>query len=141
MAAAEDLLARNNRDPAINNDAIIASVRSVIENPEWQIFFGPQARAEVPLAAVVGETVITGRVDRLVIEPDLIRVLDFKTGRSVPLDQTAQPLAYRRQMAHYVAALETIFVGSRVEAALLFTHDPKLITLSSDILAPHKPNL
>ena len=141
LVNAAQWLARNNRDPAINNDAIIASVRSVIENPEWQIFFGPQARAEVPLAAVVGETVITGRVDRLVIEPDLIRVLDFKTGRSVPLDQTALPLAYRRQMAHYVAALETIFTGSKVEASLLFTHDPKLITLSSDILAPHKPNL
>ncbi len=141
MASAGQWLARNNRDPFIKNNDIIASIREVVENPDWQIFFGLQARAEVPLAAVVGETVITGRVDRLVIEPGLVRVLDFKTGRSVPSDFNTVPRAYLRQMAHYVAALETIFVGSKVEASLLFTFGPKLIELPGDILAPHRPFL
>jgi ATP-dependent helicase/nuclease subunit A len=141
LTVAEVWLARNNHDPSIQNDAVIASVRDVVENPDWQVFFGPNARAEVPLAAVVGETVITGRVDRLVIEPGLVRVLDFKTGRGVPFDANTVPRPYLRQMAHYVAALETIFVGSKVEASLLFTYAPKLIQLSGDILAPHKPLL
>jgi ATP-dependent helicase/nuclease subunit A len=141
LVLAEEWLARNNRDPSIQNDAVITSVRDVVENPDWQVFFGPNARAEVPLAAVVGETVITGRVDRLVIEPGLIRVLDFKTGRGVPFDANTVSRPYLRQMAHYVAALETIFVGSKVEASLLFTYAPILIQLSGDILAPHKPLL
>ncbi len=134
-------LERNNRDPNIDNDAVLASVKAVLDNPEWQDFFGPHARAEVPLAALVGETVIAGRVDRLIVEPGLIRVLDFKTGRGVPVDESNVPTAYLRQMAHYVAALEVIFTGSRVEAALLFTYAPKLITLSDAILAPHRPDL
>jgi ATP-dependent helicase/nuclease subunit A len=141
LAQVKEWLARNNRDPSIQNDVIITSVRDVIENPDWQMFFGSNARAEVPLAAVVGETVITGRVDRLVIEPGLVRVLDFKTGRGVPFGADTVALPYLRQMAHYVAALETIFVGSKVEASLLFTYAPKLIRLPDEILTPHKPIL
>jgi ATP-dependent helicase/nuclease subunit A len=66
-------------------------------------------------------------------------VVDFKTGRSIPADEKAVIVPYLRQMAHYVAALETIFPGSNVEASLLFTHAPKLIKLSDFILAPYKP--
>ncbi len=141
LAHAQTWLERNNRDPAIRNDAILDSIKSVITNPDWQAFFGPAARAEVPLAAVVGETVISGRVDRLVVEPGLVRVLDFKTGRNVPAHETEVQTAYLRQMAHYVAALEMIFPGRKVEASLLFTFAPKLFTLSDAILAPHKPVL
>lgn len=136
---AERWLAQNNRDTMADNAAIMSDVRAVFDNPEWAIFFGTSARAEVPLAALVGETVITGRVDRLIVEPGLVRLLDFKTGRRVPQNEHEVPLPYVRQMAHYVAALEMIFPGSAVEASLLFTHAPKLLTLSDQILAPHKP--
>jgi ATP-dependent helicase/nuclease subunit A len=139
LANARIWLERNNRDPAIKNEVLIENIKAVIANTGWGIFFGPSARAEVPLAAVVGQTVIAGRLDRLVIEPGLVRVLDFKTGRSVPENAAAVPTAYLRQMAHYVAALEVIFTGSKVEAALLFTHLPKLIALDEATLAPHRP--
>jgi ATP-dependent helicase/nuclease subunit A len=129
----------NNTESKISNTEIVASVRAVISKPEWAAFFGSDSHAEIPLAAVVGETVITGRVDRLVIEPGLIRVLDFKTGRNVPKSMEYVPVAYIRQMAHYVAALETIFTSSQVEASLLFTHEPRLITLTSAELVRHKP--
>ncbi len=132
-------LESNNFESMISNAEIAAGVRKVISNPEWAVFFGPDSHAEVPLAAVVGETVITGRVDRLVIEPGLVRVLDFKTGRNVPNSAEFVPIAYIRQMAHYVAALETIFKSSRVEASLLFTHEPRLITLPAAELARYKP--
>ena len=122
----EDLYARFEKDPT-SVDA------------EWQEFFGPNARAEVPLAAAVGENVISGRIDRLIVEPGLVRVLDFKTGRSVPADENTVAVPYLRQMAYYVAALQTIFPGTRVEASLLFTYAPKLITLSDAMLAAHKP--
>jgi ATP-dependent helicase/nuclease subunit A len=132
-------LLRNNAAAEIANTEIIAAVRRVIENPEWSDFFGVDARSEVPLAAVVGETVITGRVDRLVISPGLVKVLDFKTGRNIPNNASALPVATLRQMAHYVSALEVIFPGSRVEASLLFTHGPVMMTLRDVELAAHKP--
>ncbi len=139
LADAERWLDKNLRDAVADKQRILADVRGVMANPEWQSFFGANARAEVPLAAVVGETVISGRVDRLVVEPGLVRILDFKTGRSVPDGEANVPLPYLRQMAHYVAALGTIFPDSKIEASLLFTYAPSLITLSDAVLAQHKP--
>ena len=139
LQAAERWLERNASDLAIDRTRILADVRGVVANLEWQDFFGPNARAEVPLAAVVGEVVISGRVDRLIIEPGLIRILDFKTGRAVPTDEATVAVPYLRQMAHYVAALETIFPDHQVEGSLLFTYSPTLITLSDEVLAPYKP--
>ncbi len=139
LGAAERWLERNVRDPAIDKARILADVHGVIANPQWQDFFGPNARSEIPLAAVVGEVVISGRIDRLIIEPGLVRMLDFKTGRAVPENEAGVPVPYLRQMAHYVAALETIFPHSKVEASLLFTFAPRLITLSDAVLAAHKP--
>ena len=139
LAAAERWLDATVRDPSIDKNQLLGAVAAVVSNPEWAAFFGPAARAEIPLAAVVGETVITGRIDRLVIEPGLVRVVDFKTGRSVPDSENDVIVPYLRQMAHYVAALEMIFPGCVVEASLLFTHGPKLLALSDAILGPYKP--
>ena len=139
LVAAERWLEHNARDASIDKSKIMADIRTVTDNPEWAAFFGPNARAEVPLVAVVGETVITGRIDRLVIEPGLIRILDFKTGRSVPSGEDDVSVPYLRQMAHYVAALEMIFPESAIEASLLFTHAPRLVTLSDAILTAYKP--
>lgn len=127
------------RDAAIDKRQILDAVTSVVRNPEWADFFKAEARAEVPLAALVGETVITGRIDRMIVEPGRVRIIDFKTGRSVPEDAQGVIAPYLRQMAHYVAALETIFPECVVEASLLYTHAPRLIRLPDDILQPHKP--
>jgi ATP-dependent helicase/nuclease subunit A len=44
-------------------------------------------------------------------------------------------------MAAYVAALEAIYPGRRVRAALLYTHAPVMIELPSETLAAHKRGL
>ncbi|WP_395618984.1 double-strand break repair helicase AddA [Sphingorhabdus sp.] len=139
LQKAEQYLAAQTPDHDIDLPQLMAEVRAIVGDPQWAAFFGPCARAEVPLVAVVGETVINGRIDRLLVEPDLVRAIDFKTGRQVPQDENGVPAAYLRQMAHYRATLQTIFPASRVEVSLLFTYAPRFITLSDDILAPYYP--
>ncbi len=134
-------LARQPAAAAFNPDHLIAPLLSVIRAPEWAALFSDQAKAEVPLAALVGETVISGRVDRLLITDDHVLIVDFKTGRSVPADAAALPVAQLRQMAHYVAAVETIFPNKEVKAALLFTHTPQMLPLPAEILRPYRPAL
>jgi ATP-dependent helicase/nuclease subunit A len=136
---ARDWLKRDVRVDGIDLDALAAQFSSVVGNPDWKQYFSANARGEVPLTAVVGETVITGRVDRLLVEDERVTVLDFKTGASVPTSPSAVPVAHLRQMAHYVAALESIFPSHRIEAALLFTHAPMLLPLSDADLAAYKP--
>ena len=139
LEKAEQWLMAQAPDHDIDLTQLVAEVRAIVRDTQWTAFFGPSARAEVPLVAVVGETVINGRIDRLLVEPGLVRAIDFKTGRQIPQDENGVPVPHLRQMAHYRAALQTIFPGSRVEVSLLFTHAPRFITLSDHILVPHNP--
>ena len=73
--------------------------------------------------------VVAGTVDRLLVTETMVRVIDYKTGMNVPASEAAIPAAHRRQMLAYTAALKAIFPGRTVEAALLYTSGPKMITL------------
>lgn len=120
--------------------ALIAEALAIISDPAHGDIFGPDALAEAPIAAVVGEDVINGVIDRLAIGESVVRLIDFKTGRAPSCDNEI-PVAHLRQMAAYAAALRTIFKDKTVEASLLYTAGPALFTLSDAQLAPHKPGL
>jgi ATP-dependent helicase/nuclease subunit A len=138
-AAAERWLARN--APELDGDrreTLARSVIDVLSREEWADLFAPGGLAEVPVAAVVGGRVVAGTIDRLVITPDRIRLIDFKTARRPPAGLDEVPLATLRQMAAYVSALEAVYPGRTVEAALLYTAAPRLIALPAVVLADHK---
>jgi len=119
---------------------LIATVMAVLDDPAHGDLFGANSLGEAPISAVVpGGYVIAGTVDRLLVEPDRVRVIDFKTGRRVPLGLDEVPVFHLRQMAAYAEALRVIFPGRRIEAALLYTAAPRLFDLSEAVLAPHKP--
>ncbi|MBN8814711.1 MAG: double-strand break repair helicase AddA [Sphingomonas sp.] len=128
-------------DPAIRKD-IAAIVCDVIADPEHAALFGPDSLGEAPISAVVpGGHVIAGTVDRLLVEPHRVRMVDFKTGRRVPLSLDELPDFHLRQMAAYAEALRVIFPGRAIEAALLYTAAPRLFDLPADLLDRHKPGL
>ena len=120
---------------------MLARALSVLDEEQWRDLFGPNALAEVPIAATVGQDVIAGTIDRLLIEDARILVADFKTARRPPGDVTRIPDATLKQMAAYVAALEVIYPERLIEAAILYTQTPQLIPLPNEILAAHKPGL
>ncbi|GAA4015966.1 double-strand break repair helicase AddA [Sphingomonas swuensis] len=109
---------------------LVDSALSVIEDPAHRALFAPDALAEAPIAATLRDgTVIAGTVDRLSVSDEVVRVVDFKTGRSVPASLRQVPDSHYRQMAAYAEALGIIFPGKRIEAALLYTSGPRLILL------------
>ena len=120
---------------------MVASALAVLAEPAWADLFAPGALAEVPIAATVGGQVVVGAIDRMVLLPDRIRLIDFKTARRPPESLDAVPVAILRQMAAYAAALEAAYPGRRIEAALLYTQTPRLIALPDDLLAVHKQAL
>ena len=129
MALAQRWLARM----GVTDDSgreIASAACSVIADPAYADLFGPSSLAEAPIAAILADgRVIAGAVDRLCIGEDLVRVIDFKTGRSVPSDLGSVPPGHRAQMEAYAEALAVIFPGRRIEASLLYTSGPRLITL------------
>jgi ATP-dependent helicase/nuclease subunit A len=119
---------------------LVADACAIIGDPAHSEIFGPGALAEAPIAAVAPDgSVITGTVDRLLVSEDLVRLLDFKTGRSFPRTAADIPAAHLRQMAAYQAALEVIFPDRVVEASLLYTSGPLLYALPREMLLQHMP--
>ena len=119
--------------------AIVAEVLAVLDEPTAAPLFGPGSRAEVPLAAVLGEIVISGQVDRLLVTEDQVLVADYKSGRLTPEAGSGIPTPYLVQMAGYRAALQAIFPGREIRAALLFTDGPELTWLQDSLLEMHAP--
>ncbi|MCL6251366.1 double-strand break repair helicase AddA [Altererythrobacter sp. KTW20L] len=120
---------------------MLARAMAVIADPQWAELFGPDAMAEVPLAATVAGQVIAGTADRLLVDDTRVLVADFKTARRPPSSLGELPASTLRQMGAYAAALEVIFPGRRVEAVLLYTQTPLLIAIPPELLAANKPRL
>ncbi|WP_340586164.1 double-strand break repair helicase AddA [Erythrobacter alti] len=120
-------------------EEILGRALGVLDDPQWRELFGPDALAEVPLAATVGEQVIAGTADRLLVTPDRVLVADFKTARRPPATLSEVPVSTLAQMGAYAAALAVIFPDRVIEAAVLYTQTPRLIAIPAEILAAHKP--
>ncbi|MGN6277885.1 MAG: double-strand break repair helicase AddA, partial [Sphingomonas sp.] len=119
---------------------IAGTVLAVLDDTRFAALFGPESLAEAPVAAVVADgVVVSGTIDRLLIGEDVVRLIDFKTGRRAPTSLDAVPTYHVRQMAAYAAALAAIFPGRRIEAALLYTANAALFELPATLLDAHKP--
>ncbi len=141
-AAAERWLAGPGQvSDAAERAAIIGHALAVIDDPAHAALFSPEALAEAPIAAVVGEQVIAGTVDRLLVTDRAVHVVDFKTGRAVPASADLVAPSHLRQMAAYAAALGVIFPDRDIRASLLYTSGPRLVDLPPALLAGYKPGL
>ena len=138
------LLARLLADPALalgpeEQRALADEIRCVLEMPELAEAFGPNSRAEAPLAGVVGGQAVFGQIDRLAISATEVLIVDYKTDREPPGAPDQVPVAYLRQMAAYRALLRRIYPGRAVRCALLWTAGPRLMVLDEATLAGCAP--
>jgi ATP-dependent helicase/nuclease subunit A len=119
--------------------ALISDACAIIADPLYADLFSSAALAEAPIAAVIGDgVVVAGTVDRLLVTDEHILVVDFKTGRKAPETTSDIPSAHLRQMAAYTSALQVIFPGRKVEAALLYTATPVLHALPKSLLDQYR---
>ena len=116
---------------AEERDEMAAAALRVLEAPEFAPLFGPGSRAEVPVAGVIGDVVVSGQIDRLVVTEREVLIVDYKTHRPAPATEADVPDVYRRQMAAYAAAVAAVYPGRAVRCALLWTDGPRWVALSA----------
>jgi ATP-dependent helicase/nuclease subunit A len=86
--------------------------------------------AEVPVTGMLDDhTLISGQIDRLVVTDDEILILDYKTNRPPPQDETNIPDIYRRQMHAYARALSQIYPDKKIRCYLLWTDGARLMEI------------
>ncbi|WP_291047584.1 double-strand break repair helicase AddA [Hyphomonas sp.] len=132
-AAADAYLSRDGELTAAQRAEMKAAALGVMRDPALGAIFQPGGRAE---AAIIGRapelpegTVINGRVDRLVVTPAQVLVIDFKTDQPAPEKAEDVAETYVAQMAAYWAVLKTAFPQREVVAALCWTDGPRLMRL------------
>ncbi|MBW6400543.1 double-strand break repair helicase AddA [Roseomonas sp. HJA6] len=120
-------------------EAVLAEVLALLADPMLAAALGPDSLAEAPLAGRVGETLIAGQVDRLLVTPDRVLVLDYKTNRPPPAAAEAVAPLYLRQMAAYRTLLRAAFPGRHVDCALVWTYGARVMPLPDALLDRHAP--
>jgi len=129
LEVARRMLAAEFPDVAEPAEVLLAEVLRVMELPALAPAFGPDARAEQPIAGHLPDgTPVLGRIDRFVVEDGRILLVDFKTNRRPP-SRGAMPQRVLRQMQAYAQVLSGIFPGRRVEAAVVWTAGPEVTFL------------
>ncbi|WP_425907367.1 double-strand break repair helicase AddA [Nitrobacter sp. TKz-YC02] len=133
-------LARNtNGWSAAERDALAAQVMAVLDDARFAPVFAAGSRAEVAIAGRLttrrGDPVlVSGQLDRLVVTPDEILVVDYKTDHAPPPNVAGVPPAYIRQLALYRAVLASLYPELPVKAALLWTEALEMMEISATVL-------
>jgi ATP-dependent helicase/nuclease subunit A len=140
-AAAERLLTLLAADwlPEQRSD-LARGVLALIGRPEFAAVFGPHSRAEQSICGTVGGRPLVGQIDRLVITPDEVLIVDLKSNRQPPADIMGAPAAYLAQLAAYRALLLALYPGRPVRAGLLWTELPRLDEVPAALLDRHAPD-
>ncbi|MDA8008689.1 MAG: UvrD-helicase domain-containing protein [Alphaproteobacteria bacterium] len=115
---------------------ILSSVLEVLER--GAPCFVPHGMSEVEIVGrveVSGEPVlVSGRVDRLVVDAKRVLVVDYKSDRDPPPTAEGVSRRYLVQMAAYRTLLGRMYAGRDVEAALLWTSGPLWMPLPGVLL-------
>jgi len=117
---------------------LIAETFAVLDHPDFAAAFAPGSRAEIAIVADLPElgpeARVSGRLDRLAVTDEAVLAIDFKTNRPVPSEAAEVARLYLGQMALYRAALGKVFLGRRIDCALVWTAGPVLMPLPAGLL-------
>ncbi|MDF1727441.1 MAG: double-strand break repair helicase AddA [Sulfitobacter sp.] len=111
-----------------------AEALATLAHPDLATLFAPDTRAEVPLSARIGETPFYGLIDRLIVTPESVTAVDFKTNRTVPDSPQQCPEGLLRQMGAYALMLQAIYPNREIVTAILWTATGDLMSLPQDLV-------
>ena len=113
-------------------------VFAILEHKDFAPFFSKSSMSEVSLAGqaknLPGGISFNGQIDRLCVIDNIVWILDYKSNRPPPQNESGVAGIYVRQMAAYRALARDIFPDKTIRTALLWTDGPRLMPLSDELL-------
>ena len=135
-----DYLARNAEGwTDAERDALADQVLALIADSRFAAVFAPGSRAEVPIVGRLERpggppALVSGQIDRLVVTPAEILIVDYKTNHAPPATAADAPQGYVRQLALYRAVLARLYPQRAIRAALLWTETLDLMEIPAPAL-------
>ena len=124
-----DLAAALISDDALRAE-LLAEATRVLTTPDLAPIFGPDALTEVSITAEFEGQRLYGTIDRLLIWPDRVLIVDYKSNQIVPETADQVPEGLRRQMQAYAEAMRQIYPGRHIDTAILWTKTATLMPVS-----------
>ena len=95
-------------------EALAEKVLQLIADTRFAAVFAPGSRAEVPIVGRLERpggppALVSGQIDRLVVTPAEILIVDYKTNHAPPAAAADAPQGYVRQLALYRAVLAKLY--------------------------------
>ncbi|MCX7287173.1 MAG: double-strand break repair helicase AddA [Rhodobacterales bacterium] len=120
-------------DPALAAP-LLAEARAVLDAPDLAPFFGRGSLAEVAISGDWNGMRLMGTIDRLIVGPDRVMIIDYKSNAVVPDQPEAVPEGILRQLGAYAHLVGQIYPDQQVETAVLWTRKPALMPLDPEIV-------
>lgn len=126
-----EYLAKNAPDLSLDEQSqIVKEIRNLLQNPHFAAVFGENSKAEVPVMGLVDDRIISGQIDRLVVEKERVMIIDFKTNRPAAKTVDDVPKAYVKQLAAYRELTTKIYPTHQIQTFILWTDTAELMELN-----------
>lgn len=131
VQAATDFVQQHGKDFSASVQLnIVQEVLQILEHPDYAPFFQNGSLAEVPITGLTADHhVVSGQIDRLLVEEDKVWIIDYKTNRPPPRHVHDIPPIYIKQMRAYRDSIAQVYPGRKVICGLLWTDGPDLMIL------------
>jgi ATP-dependent helicase/nuclease subunit A len=120
-------------DPALA-PLLLAEAQAVLDDPALAPLFAPDTLAEVAVSGDWAGLRLFGSVDRLVVAPDRVLIVDYKSNALIPDRPEQVPEGILRQLGAYAHVLAQVYPDRRMETAILWTRGPRLMPIHPDIV-------
>jgi ATP-dependent helicase/nuclease subunit A len=121
---------------------------AIVDDAAFGALFAEGSRAEVPIVAEIPQPTgrgpalkLTGQIDRLAVTDDTVLIIDYKTNRAAPSKVDDVAPVYLYQLAAYRLALQQIYPGKAIRAALVWTEVPQIMEIPRAILDTYADGL
>jgi ATP-dependent helicase/nuclease subunit A len=127
------------RAAALIPDAVLLAdalpqLQAILRDPGLTNVFGPGSLPEVGVTAPWGDCTLAGNIDRLIVNPDQILIIDFKSNALIPDRPELIPEGILRQLGAYAHMLAQVYPDRGIETAVLWTRTARLMPVNPDIV-------
>lgn len=95
----------------------------------YKEIFSLNSMAEVPIIGEVDGLIISAKIDRLVILPEKVIIVDYKTNRPAAQKFSDIPEQYIKQMSAYKRLLQKLYPSKQIETYILWTNTCNMMKL------------
>lgn len=131
LSKAQEIFKQQNL-PTEKHSECYQLIEAILDDPRFQDLFGPESYAEVPIAGHLAGEKYSGQMDRLVIQPEAITIIDFKSDHHPPQTVDLIDPRYRQQLLIYKHLLQQIYPRHKITCQILWIRTKSLMTIPEE---------